>query len=88
MTGPILRLQVEKLSYPSMYWVPENGRIKKGRPNKILRIPFQEDLEEMGFSWHGTRMIASDITKYIGLLFVFCRRFAYGYKPLNSVRFI
>ena len=46
--------------YSNIYWVPEDGRRKRGRPKKTWRSTFKEDLEEMGVSWHEARRIASD----------------------------
>ena len=60
MTGHVLRLQRERPAHTAMYWVPEYGRRKRGRPKKTWRSTFKEDLEEMGVSWHGARRIASD----------------------------
>ena len=50
----------KRAALSAMYWVPEGGRRKKGRPNKTWRSTFKEELEEMGVSWHGARTIASD----------------------------
>ena len=36
-----------------MYWVPEDDRRTIGRPKKIWRSTFRENLEQMGVSWHG-----------------------------------
>ena len=60
MAGHILRLQIDKNAHTAMYWVPEDGRRKTGRPKKTWQSTFKEDLEEMGISWHGARRIASD----------------------------
>ena len=48
MAGHVLRLQSERPAQTAMYWVPEDGRRKRGRPNKTWRSTFKEDLEEMG----------------------------------------
>ncbi len=53
MAGHVLRLQRERPAHTAMYWVPEDGRRKRGRPKKTWRSTFKEDLEEMGVSWHG-----------------------------------
>ena len=60
MAGQVLRMQRERPAHTAMYWVPEDGRRKRGRPKKTWRSTFKEDLEEMGVSWHGARRIASD----------------------------
>ena len=60
MAGHVLRLQTERPVQIAMHWVPEDSRRKRGRPKKTWRSIFKEDLEEMGFSWHGARRIASD----------------------------
>ena len=60
MAGHVLRLQSERLAHIAMYWVPEDGIGKRGRPKKTWQSAFKEDLEEMGVSWHGARRIASD----------------------------
>ena len=57
--GHVLRLQRELPAHTAMYWVPEDGRRKRGRPKKTWRSTFKEDLEEMGVSWHGARRVAS-----------------------------
>ena len=43
-----------------MYWVPEDGTRKTGRPKKTWRSTFKEDMEEMGVSRQGARRISSD----------------------------
>ena len=53
MAGHVVRLQGERPAHTDMYWVPEDGRRKKGRPKKTWRCTFKEDLEEMVVSWHG-----------------------------------
>ena len=55
MAGHVLRLQRERPAHTAMYWVPEDGKRKRGRPKKTWRSTFKEDLEEMGVSWHGAR---------------------------------
>ena len=60
IAGHVLRLQRERPAHTAMYWVSEDGRRKRGRPKKTRRSTFNEDLEEMGVSWHGARRIASD----------------------------
>ena len=50
MSGNILRLQRERLAHTEMCCVPEDGRRKRGKPQKTLRSTFKEDLEEMGVS--------------------------------------
>ena len=60
MAGHVLRLQRERPAHAEMYWMPEDGRRKMGRPKKTRRSTFKEDLEEMGVSWNGTRRIGSD----------------------------
>ena len=60
MAGHILRLQRERPVHTAMYGMPEDGRRKRGRPKKTWLSTFQEDLEEMGVSWHGARKVASD----------------------------
>ena len=54
-------MQRERPANTAMYWVPEDGRGKRGRPKKTWRSTFKEDLEEMGVRWHGARRIASDL---------------------------
>ena len=49
MAGHI-RLQRERLAHTAMYWVPEDGRRKRGRPKKTWRSTFREDQEEIGVS--------------------------------------
>ena len=63
MAGHVLELPERKIRtcmHTAMYWVPEDGRRKRGRPKNTWRRTFKEDLEEMGVSWHGARRIASD----------------------------
>ena len=60
MAGHVLRMQRERPAHTAMYWVPEDGRRKRGTPKKTWRSTFKEDLEEMGVSWHGAHRIASD----------------------------
>ena len=60
IAGHVLRLQRERPARTAMYWMPEDGIRKRGRPKKTWRSTFKEDLEEMGVSWHGARRIASD----------------------------
>ena len=64
MAGHILLMQRERPAHIAMYWVPREGRRKRGRPTKTWRSTFKEDLEDMGVSWHGTRMIVSDRDKW------------------------
>ena len=46
---------------PYSYVLDTRRRQKKaGRPKKTWRSTFQEDLKEMGVSWHRARPIASD----------------------------
>ena len=47
MAGHVLRLQIERPTHTAMYWVPEDGRRKRGRPKKTWRSTSKEDLEEM-----------------------------------------
>ena len=54
-----------------MYWVPEDGRRKRGWPKKTWRSTFRDDLEEMGVSWSGACRTASDWTCW-KLLFTQC----------------
>ena len=60
IAGHVLRLQRERPAHTAMYWVSEDGRRKRGRQKKTRRSTFNEDLEDMGVSWHGARWIASD----------------------------
>ena len=60
MAGHVLRLQRKRPAHTAMYWVPEDGRRKRGRPKKTWRSTFKEDLEEMGVLWHGARRTDSD----------------------------
>ena len=60
MAGHVLRMERGRPAHTAMYWVPEDGRRKRGMPKKTWRSTFKEDLEEMGVSWNGARRIASD----------------------------
>ena len=64
MAGHVLRLQRQRPAHTAMYWVPEDGRRKRGRPKKTWRSTFKEDLKEMGISWHGARQIDSDRARW------------------------
>lgn len=74
MTGHILRLPRDRPASVAMNWVPEGGKRKRGRPKKTLRHTLQEDLREMGVSWHGARRIAEDRSKWRGLVAQCSRR--------------
>ena len=43
MAGHVLRLH---RTYSNIYWVSEDGRRKRGRPEKTWRSTFKEDLEK------------------------------------------
>ena len=58
MAGHVLRLQRERPAHTAMYWVPEDGRRKRGMPKKTWQSTFKEHLEEMGVCWHGASRIA------------------------------
>ena len=62
MAGHVLRLLTERPAHTAMYWVPEDGRRKRWRPNKTWRSKCREDLKEMGVVSAGMESAESPVT--------------------------
>ena len=64
LPGHILRLPLDRPAHVAMQWVPDRGKRRRGRPKKIWRQTFQEDLHEMQVSWSRVRRVASDRSRW------------------------
>jgi len=63
MAGHILRLPDHRAAIVAISWIPVDGRLKIGRPNKTWRITFQQDLQMVDFKWQEVEYVATDRSK-------------------------
>jgi len=48
------------LSNVAVNWIPEDGQRSVRRPQTTWRLTFGEDLQGMGVTWRGGKIVASD----------------------------
>ena len=58
--GHMLRVSRGRITYVAMEWMPGGGRRNRGRPTKIWRKTFKDDLAEMEINWNDVKEIAND----------------------------